>query len=345
LCAIKGRKTLSSSWPRIAPIVIAVSLPITCAATCVTDSHSTGLTLPGMIEDPGWSDGRRSSPSPARGPLASRRTSSAIFASDAAIVLSAPLASSAASRAPWASKWSRASTNSSAVSDETVAITRAANPGGALSPVPTAVPPSASSRRPSLARRARAIPARSCAAQPPNSWPTVIGVASWRWVRPSFTTSANSRALRSSAPASSSSAGTRSRSIASRAATCNALGITSLEDWARFTSSLGWTCIDPRACPSSSLARFAITSFAFMFVDVPEPVWNTSTTKSASRSPRITSRAARSIASAVARGIAPLSRCAAAAAALIRPSASMKRRGIRWPLIGKFSRARCVCAP
>ena len=39
-----------------------------------------------------------------RGPLASRRTSSAIFISEAATVLSAPLASSAASRAPCASK-------------------------------------------------------------------------------------------------------------------------------------------------------------------------------------------------------------------------------------------------
>ena len=46
------------------PIVIAVSLPMTCAATCVTTSQITGLTLPGMIEEPFWSSGRISSPRP-----------------------------------------------------------------------------------------------------------------------------------------------------------------------------------------------------------------------------------------------------------------------------------------
>ena len=47
-----------------------------------------------------------------------------------------------------------------------------------------------------------------------------------------------------------------------------AVGITSLEDWAAFTWSLGCTFE-----PMSSEARWAMTSFAFMFVDVPEPVW------------------------------------------------------------------------
>jgi hypothetical protein len=151
--------------------------------------------------------------------------------------------------------------------------------------------------------------------------------------------------LRSSEPASRSSAGTRSRSIARRAETWIAVGITSFDDCARFTSSFGWTYADPSGFPSSSPARFAITSFAFMLVEVPEPVWNTSTTKSASRSPRATSRAARSIASAFSRSSAPVSRCTAAAAALMVPSASMNRRGMPRPLIGKFSRARWVCAP
>ena len=40
------------------PTVIAASLPITCAATCVTTSGMTGLTLPGMIELPFWSSGQ-----------------------------------------------------------------------------------------------------------------------------------------------------------------------------------------------------------------------------------------------------------------------------------------------
>ena len=46
------------------PIVIAASLPITWAATWITTSGITGLTLPGMIEEPFCSSGRRSSASP-----------------------------------------------------------------------------------------------------------------------------------------------------------------------------------------------------------------------------------------------------------------------------------------
>src|ERR1044072_2140426 len=39
------------------PIVMAWSLPITWAATCVTTSGITGLTVPGMIDEPFWSSG------------------------------------------------------------------------------------------------------------------------------------------------------------------------------------------------------------------------------------------------------------------------------------------------
>ena len=58
LRAISGMRTLSSNWPCMPPMVIAVSLPITCAQTCSTTSGSTGLTLPGMIEEPFCSSGR-----------------------------------------------------------------------------------------------------------------------------------------------------------------------------------------------------------------------------------------------------------------------------------------------
>ena len=58
LRAISGIRTLSSNWPWRPPIVIAVSLPITWAPTCSTTSGSTGLTLPGMIEEPFCSSGR-----------------------------------------------------------------------------------------------------------------------------------------------------------------------------------------------------------------------------------------------------------------------------------------------
>ena len=51
-----------------------------------------------------------------------------------------------------------------------------------------------------------------------------------------------------------------------------AVGTTSFDDCDTFTWSLGCT-----SCPSASVASDAITSLAFMFDDVPEPVWNTST--------------------------------------------------------------------
>ncbi len=63
----------------------------------------------------------------------------------------------------------------------------------------------------------------------------------------------------------------RARAIA--AASWIAVGITSLDDWHRFTWSLGWTSFEPRSPPRISVARFAMTSFAFVFVEVPEPVW------------------------------------------------------------------------
>ncbi len=63
-----GTKTLSSKWPCMPATVIAMSLPITCAATWVTTSGITGLTLPGMIDDPFCSSGMTISASPVRGP-------------------------------------------------------------------------------------------------------------------------------------------------------------------------------------------------------------------------------------------------------------------------------------
>ena len=53
-------------------------------------------------------------------------------------------------------------------------------------------------------------------------------------------------------------------------------GKTSLDDWPMFTSSF--------ACTPSP-ARLAMTSFAFMFDEVPEPVWKTSIGNWSSSSP------------------------------------------------------------
>ena len=57
---------------------------------------------------------------------------------------------------------------------------------------------------------------------------------------------------------------------------CIAVGKVSFDDCDRLTWSFGWIGVfEPSSPPSSSIARFAMTSFAFMFVCVPEPVCQT----------------------------------------------------------------------
>ena len=79
--------------------------------------------------------------------------------------------------------------------------------------------------------------------------------------------SLNSSALAANAFSRRSSAGSSVFVASSSAARCTALGNTSLDDWPMFTWSLG--------CAPSP-ASVAMTSLAFMFDEVPEPVWKTS---------------------------------------------------------------------
>ncbi len=74
-----GFSTLSSRWPCEAAKVIVELLPKTRVHTMVSDSTWVGLTLPGMIDEPGSFSGSLSSPKPARGPEPSRRMSLAIL--------------------------------------------------------------------------------------------------------------------------------------------------------------------------------------------------------------------------------------------------------------------------
>src|SRR3546814_5321945 len=84
---ITGLNTFSSRWPVAPATDTATWLPITCAATMVSASAWVGLTLPGMIDEPGSFSGRASSPRPERGPEPSRRISLPIFISEQAITL------------------------------------------------------------------------------------------------------------------------------------------------------------------------------------------------------------------------------------------------------------------
>ena len=130
---------------------------MTCAATIVSISHWVGLTLPGMIELPGSFSGSFNSPSPQRGPLPSRRISLAIFAADTAIVLSVPDSSTSVSCAASSANLFGAEVNGRRVSPATSFANASPNPLGALSPVPTAVPPCASRSSRGMTPSIRAI--------------------------------------------------------------------------------------------------------------------------------------------------------------------------------------------
>ncbi len=122
----------------------------------------------------------------------------------------------------------------------------------------------------------------------------------------------------------------------STAARWTAEGKTSFDDWPMFTWSLAW---------ASSPARLAITSLAFMLVEVPEPVWKTSIGNWSSCSPSATSSPARAIRSASSVSSRPSSPFTRAAAALIRPSQCTTGAGTRSPETGKFSIALPVSGP
>jgi hypothetical protein len=114
------------------------------------------------------------------------------------------------------------------------------------------------------------------------------------------------------------------------------------------TSSLGWTgFFEPITPPAISIARFEITSLAFMFDCVPLPVWKTTSGKWSSSFPAITSSAAWTMSFTRSAGSWPRSPLARAAAFLRMPSAFFTARP-HWkrstPIL-KLSRDRSVWAP
>ncbi|CCK02452.1 Binding-protein-dependent transport systems inner membrane component [Cronobacter sakazakii 701] len=312
----------------------------------VSASHCVGFTLPGMMDEPGSFSGIEISPMPQRGPLASQRTSLAIFISEAASPFSAPWACTSASQVASASNLLGAVTNGWPVNAASSFATRSAYSGCVFSPVPTAVPPSASSAR---CGRLLSICFRLCssiATQPEISWPSVSGVASCRWVRPIFTISLNALALSLRVLCSTFSCGSSCSRSAITAATCIAVGKTSFELWLLFTSSFGCTLrAMPRSPPRISLARFASTSFMFMLVWVPEPVCQIASGNSCGCAPSSTSSAALMMASPRSAGSKPRSILTFAAARLVSASAAISAVGIFSVEMRKCSSERCVCAP
>ena len=93
------------------------------------------------------------------------------------------------------------------------------------------------------------------------------------------------------------------------------------------------------------LATLEITSLAFMFVEVPDPVWKMSTTNASSCFPSMTSWAASTMARDNAGSSCPSPSLTTAADCLTWPIARMNARLNLRSLIGKFSSARRVLAP
>jgi hypothetical protein len=109
-----------------------------------------------------------------------------------------------------------------------------------------------------------------------------------------------------------------------------AVGNVSFDDWDRFTSSLGWIGVfDPSSPPASSMARLEMTSLAFMFDWVPDPVCHTNSGKWSSSFPSMTSSAATTIRSALSSGSFPSSRFTSAQAFFRTPNARTTSTGIR----------------
>ena len=292
---MSGLKTFSSKLPDAPPMLTATSLPITCAQSMVMASDWVGFTLPGMIELPGSFSGMVISPMPQRGPggqpahvvgdLVERRGQRLERAVrvDERVVGGQRL-----------ELVGRGHERDGRSARRACRATRTAYSGWALSPVPTAVPPRASSHRwGSAASRWRdaVVELRDVAgellAQRERRGVLQVGAADLDDVarRP--------RAFAASASRSARTAGQHVRAQRRPPRPRSSRwGRRRCEDWPLLTSSLGWTSrSSPRSPPRISLARLASTSFMFMLVWVPLPVCQTTSGNSSSCRPASTSSA------------------------------------------------------
>ena len=233
-----------------------------------------------MIELPFWSSGRRSSARPARGPEPISRRSFAIFVSDTATTFSAPEASTRPSRAACAS-------NGSAGGEISRPVSSCEQRADARRELGMRVQPGAdggAAERDLAEPRQRVLDARDALAHLRRVAAELLaerdrhGVHQVRAAGLDDVVELRRLRLERRRRAARAPAAGRS-SISPSAARWTAEGKTSFEDWPRLTSSF--------ACTSSP-ASVAITSFAFMFEEVPEPVWKTSIGNWSSSSPAAT---------------------------------------------------------
>ena len=223
LWARSGRNWLICNCPSPATRVTVWWLAMTRSAVWPTHSGTTGLTLPGMIDDPAWRAGRRISPRPVAGPLASRRRSEEILSRLAAKAERMPETSTKGSALAVASTRFSARDSGNPVSTRRCSTARKMNSRGAPRPVPMAVPPRLTclmrSRHLKMRQRSREM----ASAKAPNSMPSVSGTASMHSVRPTLTTCAKADSFSWKASWSRAVAASRSLS-SSRDATLSAVG-------------------------------------------------------------------------------------------------------------------------
>ena len=100
----------------------------------------------------------------------------------------------------------------------------------ALRPDPTAVAPNGSSYKPVRALLSLARPYSSCAAQVATTSPSMIGVASCRWVRPNIGISLQRPGTLDEARLEAGATASSSPSSASSVARCITVGNTSFDD-------------------------------------------------------------------------------------------------------------------
>ncbi len=145
------------SWncPPAAPhTAIVWSLPITRAATCIRLSHITGLTLPGMIELPGWQVGELDFVEAAARPGAEPADVVGHVEQRDGDRRAAGRGTRPGRRAGrWPRSDWRLRRRECRFRRRAASATRRPNSGCVLMPVPTAVPPAGSSSTASAARR------------------------------------------------------------------------------------------------------------------------------------------------------------------------------------------------
>ena len=240
---------------------------------------------------------------------------------------------------PWASKWFSASVKPPSVSASRWRDRRAAKPAGVLMPVPTAVPPRASSRtRGSVAVDPRAGerdgPGVAAELLPERHRGGVHQVGAARLHRACGTPPPAGQGV-----VEQGERGVERPRSSSTAATWIALGKVSLDDWLALTTSLGWHSTPARRGERGDhLVDVHVGAGARAGLEDVDRELVVVLARRRSRPPRPRSRRA------ARRVITPSSALARAAAALIRASAWTRAAGSGRPLIGKLSTARWVCA-